>query len=98
MIRSPSSTEAWRADREVVYGDMYAQCERTLRGTLPAHTLAERLAPRTLAADEALVPALQAAIERHFGPGKAGAQQHFRAEWLAALLQSFTQRGPPASS
>ena len=85
------ATEAWRADREVVYGDMYAQCERTLRGTLPAHTLAERLAPRTLAADEAPVPALQAAIERHFGPGKAGAQQHFRAEWLAALLQYFTQ-------
>ena len=85
------ATEAWRADREVVYGDMYAQCERTLRGAIPTHSLAERLAPRTLSPDDAPVRHLRAAIERHFGPGLPGAQQHFRAEWLAALLQYFTQ-------
>ena len=85
------ATEAWRADRELVYGDMYAQCERTLRGALPQHSLAEQLAPRALAADAAPVRALRAAIARHFGEGEPGAQRHFRAEWLACLLQYFTQ-------
>jgi hypothetical protein len=85
------ATEAWRADREVVYGDMHAQSERTLRGRLPVQSLAERLAPRVLSADDPAVRRLRAAIERHFGPGTEGAQQHFRAEWLACLLQYFTQ-------
>jgi hypothetical protein len=85
------ATEAWRADREFVYGDMYAQCERALSGTLPRHSLAELLAPRALAPREAPARQLHSAMLRHFGPGADGAQQQHRAEWLACLLQYFVQ-------
>lgn len=85
------ATEAWRADREFVYGDMYAQCERALSGTLPPHSLAELLAPRAAAAVEVPARQLRAALLRHFGPGANAEQQQHRDEWLACLLQYFVQ-------
>ncbi len=85
------ATEAWRADRDVVYADMYAQCERMLSGRLPPKPLGALLASRVVQRDEAAARALRAAVERHFGPGDDDAQRHFRAEWIACLLQYFTQ-------
>ncbi len=83
------ATEAWRADRERVYGDMDAQAERTLSGVLPGRTLAERLAPRAVAADAPAVQALRAAIERRFGIASGPAQQRHRDDWLIALMHHF---------
>lgn len=78
------ATEAWRADREFVYGDMDAQCHRALTGRLPQRTLAERLQPHP--APEHLQRHLEQLIERRFGAaGSAAAQQH-RAAVADALL------------
>jgi hypothetical protein len=85
------ATEAWRADREFVYGDMYAQCERALSGTLPQTSLAEMLAPRTVTADEAPVRQLLEALRRHFGAGADAVQREHRALWLSCLMQYFVQ-------
>jgi hypothetical protein len=85
------ATEAWRADREFVYGDMYAQSERALSGALPQRSLAERLAPRPFSADEAPVRALHAAVLRHFGPGADAVQHEHRVMWLSGLMQYFVQ-------
>ncbi len=85
------ATEAWRADRDVVYADMYAECERVLSGHPPARPLGALLAPRVVDRDEPAAQVLRAAVERHFGAGADDAQRHFRAEWVACLLQYFTQ-------
>jgi hypothetical protein len=85
------ATEAWRADRDVVYGDMYAESERVLTGQVPNKPLATLLAPRVVERDESAAQTLRAAVERHFGPGSDDAQRHWRAEWIACLLHYFTQ-------
>jgi hypothetical protein len=85
------ATEAWRTDREFVYGDMFAQATRTRSGRFPERALAELLAPRAVAADDAMVLALRTALLRHFGPGRGTAQQHFRDEWLNCLVHYFVQ-------
>jgi len=85
------ATEAWRADRDFVYGDMYAQSERALSGTLPTQPLAALLSPRALAADAAPVRQLMSAMEHRFGRGTDAAGRGFRADWAACLLQYFTQ-------
>ncbi|MFM9914813.1 MAG: hypothetical protein ACKVOX_03310 [Rhizobacter sp.] len=85
------ATEAWRADREFVYGDMYAQCQRVLSGTVPPHALAHLLAPRTVTADEVPVRQLIAAMRRHFGEGADDVQLEHRALWLSCLMQYFVQ-------
>jgi hypothetical protein len=84
------ATEAWRADRERVYGDMYAQCERAWCGTLPRQPLAERLAPEA-GFDAVASTALAAAMTRRFGDGDAGAPQQHRAAWQACLATYFQQ-------
>jgi hypothetical protein len=83
------ATEAWRADRERVYGDMYAQSERALSGAWPERSLAEQLAPRTATSAEA--QALRAAVQRHFGPGETAAQAQHREEWVNGLMHYFVQ-------
>lgn len=85
------ATEAWRADRDFVYGDMFAQCERSLSGTLPQRSLAELLAPGTTAADAAPAQALQDAMLRHFGRAADGPQAQHRDAWRACLLTYFEQ-------
>lgn len=85
------ATEAWRADRELVYGDMFAQCERGLSGSLPQHSLAELLAPRATAADAAPALALQAAMRVHFGDGAEASHTQHRDAWRACLLTYFAQ-------
>lgn len=85
------ATEAWRADREFVYGDMYAQCERSLGGTLPQQSLAELLAPRTVTATEAPVQWLRVAMLRQFGEAANAVQREHRALWLSCLMQYFVQ-------
>lgn len=81
------ATEAWRADRERVYGDMYAQCERALCGQGPEQALAERLLPAVRPGDAAARAALAAALEAHFGGAAAGAPH--RAACAAALMDYF---------
>ncbi len=83
--------EAWRQDRDFVYGDMYAQSERALSGRWPERSLAECLAPRRIEADAPAVLALQQAIERRFGAAAGATQAQWRDEWLNALLQYFLQ-------
>ena len=85
------ATEAWRADRDFVYGDMFAQSERALGGRWPERSLAERLAPRTVTADEPAVRELLAAMHRRFGPGADAVQHEHRVMWLSALMQYFVQ-------
>jgi hypothetical protein len=85
------ATEAWRADREFVYADMYAQSERARTGALPTVGLAARQAPRAVAGDDAALQQLHASVAAHFGPGAGATEQHFRAEWLTALMQYFLQ-------
>lgn len=85
------ATEAWRADRDFVYGDMYAQSERALSGRWPARSLAECLAPRTVTADEPAVRELLAAVHRRFGAGAGAVQHEHRVMWLSTLMQYFVQ-------
>lgn len=85
------ATEAWRADRDFVYGDMYAQSERALSGHFPERSLAEQLAPRTVTADEPAVRELLAAVRRRFGPGDSPLLHEHRVQWLSALMQYFVQ-------
>jgi hypothetical protein len=85
------ATEAWRADREFVYGDMYAQAERTRTGQWPAQPLQTLLAPRPTMASEPAAQALLAAIHRHFGPPASAAQHEHRVQWLSCLLQMAGQ-------
>jgi hypothetical protein len=85
------ATEAWRADRERVYGDMYAQCEQTLSGHLPERPLAELLAPRALAVDGAPLRTLRQALVRQVGEAGNATQQAHRDDWLSALLRTIAQ-------
>jgi hypothetical protein len=85
------ATEAWRADREFVYGDMYAQCERGMSSALPAVSLSERLAVPEVGLVQAAAHALQVAMRRLAGPGHTAAQQAFRTQWQACLEQYFQQ-------
>jgi hypothetical protein len=85
------ATEAWRADREFVYGDMYAQCHRGLTGQAPSQPLAELLAPRPVLAGDAPVGRLQVALLRKFGAGATAAQREHRALLLSCLMQYFVQ-------
>lgn len=83
------ATEAWRLDRERVYGDMDAQAERVLSGMLPARPLSERLTPRPLAANAPAVQALRAALAQRFGPASSAVQQRHRDDWLNGLMHHF---------
>jgi len=95
------ATEAWRADREVVYGDMYARSEQAVTGRLPAIPLAAVLAPRLPSAQE--TEALQAALERRYGASDdalpssmpflmpASLAHALRARWRDCLLRYFMQ-------
>lgn len=89
------ATEAWRTDRELVYGDMYAECERGLSGAPARPSLAELLAPGGVAGgaagDRLAAGQLQAALLRHFGPAGDSVQQQYRDQWLACLLRYFEQ-------
>ena len=89
------ATEAWRADRDFVYNDMYVQSERALspahRSTQPMPSLAEQLAVPPLAGDTPAAQQLAAALHRRFGPGVGEAQRRFRQQWQHTLLQYFAQ-------
>lgn len=85
------ATEAWRADREFVYDDMYTQAGRCRSGQPPRHSLAGQLAPGRIAADAAPVASLRAAIARRFGAGATPAQVQWRDAWLNGLVQYFLQ-------
>jgi hypothetical protein len=65
------SNEAWRADREQVYADMYAQCTFGLTGALPQRSLSERLAPAVAPSHTEPRQQLHVAIERYFGADAA---------------------------
>ena len=86
------ATEAWRADREVVYGDMYAQTGLALDGRWPARTLAESLAEWEAPGDAKAERALRAALRRRVG-GEVGsdAAVRCRTAWIACLMQYFRQ-------
>ena len=96
------ATEAWRADREVVYGDMYAQTGLALDGRWPARTLAESLAACEAPGDADAEHALRAALRRQVGgdgepgTGKPGtcetdAAERCRKAWIACLMHYFRQ-------
>jgi hypothetical protein len=85
------ATEAWRADREVVYGDMYAQCELAWRGELPPRSLSALLTPAALPAHSAATRALRAALQRQVGEASSLVQQRCRHDWLACLQRYLTQ-------
>lgn len=85
------ATEGWRADREFVYRDMYAQSGRALRGGHTGPALADLLAPRTVHAEEVPVHALRAAIDARFGQGSNDVQREHRVMWLSCLMQVFVQ-------
>lgn len=72
--------EAWRADREHVYADMFAQCGRGLDGAWPDPGLVQRLAPAPVTPSALLT--LSALVARHCGPGDAPA----RSAWQGTLL------------
>jgi hypothetical protein len=61
------SNEAWRADREQVYADMYAQCTYGLTGALPLQPLTELLAPAPFSAHVSSRQQLRRGLERYFG-------------------------------
>lgn len=84
------ATEAWRADRESVYADMYAHCSFGLAASAPAHALPELLAPGAVPARAVL--ALQALMDRHCGPAASSASREAGAAWQAALLRFFAQQ------
>jgi hypothetical protein len=85
------ATEAWRADREFVYGDMFAQCGAAVRGQSAPPALAGLLAPRRVPAEEAAPRLLREALLRHFGPALNDAGRQCRAQWTDCLLRYFTQ-------
>lgn len=72
--------EAWRADREHVYADMFGQCGRGIDGTPPEPDLAQRLRPTPVT--PAAVLTLAAVVTAQCGPGDAPA----RVAWQTTLL------------
>jgi hypothetical protein len=81
------ASEAWRADRDSVYRDMYAQAHRARTGQWPEPRLDALLAPLPTAP----APELLAAVQQHFGPAQSAAQQQCRDDWAACLGQYFQQ-------
>ena len=79
------ATEAWRADRELVYGDMDAQAQRCRTGRPPTQSLAERVRAIAERPRRELERSLAAAIERHFGPTPDAAARRCRQAWQAHL-------------
>jgi hypothetical protein len=76
--------EKWRADRQDVYADMYAQCTFGLTGAFPARGLDELLAPAATPAATRARDALREAVERYFG-----ADAHACAAEIDALLDAM---------
>jgi hypothetical protein len=70
--------EAMRADREHVYADMVAQCERGLAPPSPTHPLAQRLAPQVTLADQAAATRLHHALHAALGDEPAAVQAAHR--------------------
>lgn len=84
--RSYIASEAWRARREAVYDDMFAQTLDSLRTERPAELLSDLLDPRRAEnADPASFAALQQAFERVASPQTA--------QELARTVFDFLQRG-----
>jgi hypothetical protein len=65
------SNEAWRADRERVYADMYAQCTYGLTGDHATAALAERIAPTHSLHQPPARATLRRSIARHFAADAA---------------------------
>lgn len=82
--------EAWRADRETVYADMFARCGEGLRLPGPTATLGSLLAPVHTAEDETSALRLQALLERHFAPGDPAGRRSVQD--LCACLMDFFVR------
>jgi hypothetical protein len=61
------ANEAWRADRDEVYADMYAQCVFGVSGERPTKALNERLVAPVSPAHDSAKRALRAVLARHFG-------------------------------
>lgn len=72
-IRSAAflSREDWRADRERVYADMYAQCHLGAYGAPPRSPLHERIAAHEASFHAQARQAVRGAIERCFGTDAA---------------------------
>ncbi|MFO1329937.1 MAG: hypothetical protein U1F56_21500 [Rubrivivax sp.] len=85
------ATEAWRADRELVYGDMDGQTQRSRTGQLPARPLGERVAAHAARPQPALEQALREATQRHFGAAATASQQHWRDTWQGHLSHYLRQ-------
>lgn len=84
------ATEQWRTDRELVYGDMHAQCHRVRTGQWPARTLAACLAPQPVPAG--VLQAMQAAVARRFGAAQAGAPAQVHQQALVGTLADYLAR------
>ena len=84
------ATEQWRADREVVYGDMHAQCHRVRTGQWPARSLAAALAAQPLPADAR--HALQTAVGQRFGSATTGTPAHCHQQTLVDTLAGYLAR------
>jgi len=83
------ANEGWRADRERVYADMYAQCGRGLGLPADAPTLPERLAlPRT-ARHAALAERLQERVLDCWGSEVADAADAAHARAVADVMLGF---------
>jgi hypothetical protein len=81
------ANEAWRANREVVYADIYAQCARGL-GQPAGKTLPELFAPMPSAEDAALASQLRSHLQRQL-PGTGNAHDRAIEGLQNCLLQYF---------
>ena len=70
--------ESMRADREHVYADMVAQCERGLAPPSPTHPLAQRLAPQVVLEDQTAATRLHRALRAALGDEPAAVQTAHR--------------------
>ncbi len=83
--------EQWRADRQHVYADMYAQCTAGLRRGGETESLTALIAPNRTQRHQEIEQQLRAILQRHFETdAEAGSQPQLDA-MLACLMDYFTQ-------
>jgi hypothetical protein len=81
--------EAWRAERETVYADMYEQCGRGLASHDPAVRLAEQIAPVRCARHGRIEARLRNLLGKRFGTDSAA---RLHVERLLHCLMDFVVR------
>jgi hypothetical protein len=83
--------EQWRADRQHVYEDMYAQCAAGLRRGTATASLREQIAPTRLSHHVEIKQRLRVTLERHFDCALDVHGQRHLEDMVTCLMDYFIQ-------